>query len=75
MTTVAQLIEYLQTLPPKTTVEVSVNVDGNWSSYTVWESLKLPTQNSFNVSDNLEFCSLKNSPTLYLGRTYKNYND
>lgn len=69
MTTVAQLIQYLQTLPPETTVNVAVNVDGNWSSYTEWEQLELPDNFSlYKNSDNIEFYSGTENSIVYFGR-------
>lgn len=68
MTTVSQLIEYLQTLPGHTTVVVAVNVDGNYQSYTARESLELPDEISPDCSDNLDFMGSE-PPVLLLGRT------
>lgn len=74
MTTVAQLIEYLQTLPPETTVDVAVNVDGSYASYTSSEALELPNwietdgYGYWTMSDNIDYCDGDN-PQLFFGRT------
>lgn len=75
MTTVAQLIEYLQTLPPETTVDVAVGVDGSYASYTATEALELPKwiendgDGYWDFSDNMDFYSGNNAPSILLGRT------
>lgn len=74
MTTVAELIEYLQTLPPETTVDVAVNREAYIGSYTDTEALELPKwiQNDgygyWDLSDNMDFYS-GNAPSILLGRT------
>ena len=76
MTTVAQLIDYLQTLSPETTVRVAVAVDGNYSSYTSWEDLELPTKQEsgeyWDCSDNIDYYGIISDPgsfVLHIGRT------
>ena len=74
MTTVAQLIEYLQTLPPETAVGVAVSVDGSYASYTSSEALELPTRKTdgsfWECSDNMGFYSSKTGQTfIFFGRT------
>lgn len=44
MTTVSQLIEYLQTLPEDFKVHVAVKHDRDWYSFTEFVPLKLPTE-------------------------------
>lgn len=73
-TNVKQFIEYLQTLPPDTEIDVAVNVDCNWSSYTKYETLELPPQNengSFQTcSNNIDFMGIDGRGNfLNLGRT------
>jgi len=69
MTTVAQLIEYLQTLPPETVVTVAENVDCGYSgSYVTFNDLQLPTEFCPTCSDNLDFfTSDEIAPSLQLG--------
>ena len=74
MTTVSELITYLETLPQDTSVGVAVNVDNNWSSYTSSEVLELPIRNkdgSFEeCSNNLDFSRVLTGKTfLFFGRT------
>ena len=52
MTTVAQLIEYLQTLPQDAEVDVLHEEESNWTTYTEFDSLQIP--NEHGCSDNLE---------------------
>jgi|LakMenEpi03Aug12_release.lakeMendotaPanAssembly.Ray.scaffolds.fasta_scaffold670427_2 hypothetical protein len=52
MTTVAQLIEYLQTLPQDAEVDVLKEVSANWSTWTEFTSLEIPDK--YGCSDNLE---------------------
>lgn len=73
MTTVAQLIEYLQTLPQDTTVKVAVAVEGYYGAYTSWEDLDLPRDvaegfTAADFSDNMDFYGRGNDPWLCLGR-------
>lgn len=68
MTNVADLITYLQTLPPETRVRVAVAVEGNYSAYTAWEDLELPEGISPDCSDNLDFMG-SGEPWLCLGRS------
>lgn len=51
MTTVAQLIEYLQTLPLDAEVEVMSECRGSYETYTKFEPLQIP---EYGCSDNLE---------------------
>ena len=68
MTTVTQLIEYLQTLPGETVVKVAENVDqGNYASYVSMRDLQLPTEFCRHLSDNLEFYADEETPELELG--------
>jgi hypothetical protein len=72
MTTVAQLIEYLQTLPPETTVEVAGAEECHYSAWTIREDLDIPVvyfgSNRSDYSNNAEFIS-GDEPCLFLGRT------
>ncbi len=52
MTTVAQLIEFLQTLPEDAEVDVMKEVSANWSTWTTFEPLQVP--DAYGYSDNLE---------------------
>jgi hypothetical protein len=52
MTTVAQLIEFLQTLPQDAEVDVMAERTGPWTSYTEFEELQIP--NEIGNSDNIE---------------------
>lgn len=52
MTTVAQLVEYLQTLPQDAEVDVLREVSVNWSTWTEFTSLEIPDE--YGYSDNLE---------------------
>ena len=52
MTTVAQLVEYLQTLPQDAEVDVLREVSENWSTWTEFTSLEIPDE--YGYSDNLE---------------------
>jgi hypothetical protein len=52
MTTVAQLIEYLQTLPQDAEVDVLKEVSANWSTWTEFTPLQIP--DAYGCSDNLE---------------------
>lgn len=75
MTTVAQLIECLQTLPPETVVKVAATETCGYSVYTKFEDLDIPIVargvNPFDYSDNMDFISKLNDdePRLLLGRT------
>lgn len=52
MTTVAQLIEFLQTLPEDAEVDVMKEVSADWSTWTTFEPLQIP--DAYGCSDNLE---------------------
>ena len=52
MTTVAQLIEFLQTLPQDAEVDVMAERRGQWWTYTEFEELQIPDEHG--NSDNLE---------------------
>ena len=52
MTTVAQLIEYLQTLPQDAEVDVMKEVSADWSTWTTYAPLEIP--DAYGCSDNLE---------------------
>lgn len=69
MTTVAEFITYLQTLPPETVVRVAENISDGYASYVTFNDLKLPTEFSPTCSDNLEFydCADIITPELELG--------
>lgn len=67
MTTVAEFIAYLQTLPPETVVRVAENVEDGYASYVTFNDLKLPTEFSPTCSDNLEFYADIITPELELG--------
>ena len=69
MTTVTELIAYLQTLPPETTVEVLEEVSVEYSTFVSWEPLTLPSE-FLDFSDTLEFskASGKYGPTLSFGK-------
>ena len=62
MTTVAEFITYLQTLPPETVVRVAENIEDGYASYVTFNGLNLPT-NSYN----LEFFADEKTPELQLG--------
>lgn len=61
MTTVSELITYLQTLPPETTVDVLSLVEDSsgYSSYCTWVDLELPKGSCFTYqgTDSMEFFS------------------
>lgn len=67
MTTVAEFITYLQTLPPETVVSVAENIENGYASYVTFNDLKLPTEFRPTNSDNLEFFSDEKTPELQLG--------
>ena len=67
MTTVAEFIAYLQTLPPETVVSVAENVENGYASYVTFNDLKLPTEFRSTNSDNLEFFADERTPELQLG--------
>ena len=73
MTTVSELITYLQTLPPETTVDVLYEDSSGYSSYCNWVDLELPTEEIeefyVQVTDSMEFYSGtdKIGPFLRLG--------
>ena len=67
MTTVAEFIAYLQTLPPETVVSVAENVENGYASYVTFNDLKLPTEFRLTNSDNLEFFADEKTPELQLG--------
>ena len=52
MTTVAQLIEFLQTLPEDAEIEVMSECRDSWETYTKFEELQIPDEHG--NSDNLE---------------------
>ena len=52
MTTVAQLIEFLQTVPQDAEVEVICECRDSWETYTKFEPLQIPDEHGY--SDNLE---------------------
>lgn len=72
MTTVANLIEYLQTLKPETDVRVAVAVNDYHLDYTTWGALEIPTlkedDSYINYSDTIEYCG-KDASVLWIGRT------
>ena len=72
MTTVAQLIEYLQTLPPETTVQVAAAVEGMYTAWTTEQDLDIPQVaeglNPADYSSNMMFDhSSGGKPWLLLG--------
>ena len=67
MTTVAEFITYLQTLPPETIVRVAEEGGNGYSSYVTFNDLKLPTEFRPTNSDNLEFYADEKTPELELG--------
>ena len=67
MTTVAEFIAYLQTLPADTVVTVAENVEDGYASYVTFNDLKLPTEFRPTNSDNLEFFADERTPELQLG--------
>jgi hypothetical protein len=71
MTTVSELITYLQTLPPETAVHVLTEESSGYSSYCHWVNLELPTENSYESSNSMEFFSGsgKIGPFLRLGNS------
>ena len=71
MTTVAEFITYLQTLPPETIVDVLTEDSSGYSSYCTWVDLELPTEHFHESSDSLDFFSGtdKIGPFLRLGRS------
>lgn len=70
MTTVAELIAYLQTLPPETTVDVLEEESSGYSTFVSWTDLTLPTEHSYGSSDTLEFSRAIGGygPTLSFGK-------
>lgn len=52
MTTVAQLIEFLQTFPQDAEIDVMAERQGTYSCYTEFEPLQIPDE--WGYSDNLE---------------------
>lgn len=74
MTTVAELMRYLETLPPETTVQVAEAQEGNYTAWTIREDLDLPVVaeglNPADYSSNMEFIDIDSKlPRLFLGRT------
>ena len=67
MTTVAEFIAYLETLPANTVVSVAENVENGYASYVTFNDLKLPTEFRPTNSDNLEFFADEKTPELQLG--------
>ena len=71
MTTVAELIEYLQTLRPETSVMVLVGENDHYLDYTTWESLILPEIEESGAyrdySDTIDYCS-RDEPVIWIGR-------
>ena len=71
MTTVVELITYLQTLPPETTVDVIYEDTSGYSSYCRWVDLELPSESSFTYegTNSMDFFSGsgKIGPFLRLG--------
>jgi hypothetical protein len=59
MTTVTELITYLQTLPPEATVDVLSEDSSGYSSYCSWVDLELPSGSCFTYegTDSMEFYS------------------
>ena len=73
MTTVAEFITYLQTLPPETVVDVLSEDSSGYSSYTYWVDLELPTEEifgSYQETVSMEFYSGTDNvgPRLRLGK-------
>jgi hypothetical protein len=75
MTTVSELIQYLQQLPPETDVRVVVGVHVGDLKYSTFEALQLPqgfsSTNIYHFSPNntMEYSALiDNVPTLWIGR-------
>ena len=68
MTTVAELIAYLQTLPPETTVDVLAEETAGYSSYSHWIDLELPDE--YGCGKSMEFydCISLGKPFLRMGR-------
>lgn len=52
MTTVAQLIEFLQTLPQDAAVDVMAEREGQGATYVEYEELQIPDE--WGCSDNLD---------------------
>ena len=69
MTTVTELIAYLQTLPPETTVEVLEEESVHYSTFVSWTDLTLPSEFP-DFSDTLEFSKASGGygSTLSLGK-------
>jgi len=65
MTTVTELIQYLQKLSPETTVEVAVAVEDMYTAWTCHEDLDV--ENPSDYSSNVEFVD-GDEPRLLLGR-------
>jgi ABC-type molybdate transport system permease subunit len=70
MTTVTELIAYLQTLPPETTVDVLEEISAGYSTFVSWADLTLPTEHSYDCSDTLDFSKAigEYGPTLSFGK-------
>lgn len=74
MSTVAELIEYLQRLPLETDVQIAVAVDAGYSRYSTFEDLQLPkvkedeSDRCFSNNDHIEYYNTDNEPTLWIGR-------
>lgn len=66
MTTVSELITYIQTLPPETIVEVLEEESVEYSTLVTWTDLTLPSE----FPDTLDFskASGEYGPTLSLGK-------
>lgn len=69
MTTVAEFITYLQTLPPEITVEVLAKQSSGqrYLCYTHWIDLELPTKDSPKCSESMEYFSSSDIGFLRLG--------
>lgn len=69
MTTVSELIAYLQTLPPETTVDVLEEDCTGYSTFVTWTDLTLPSEFP-DFSDTLEFSKASGvyGPTLSFGK-------
>ena len=69
MTTVSELITYLQTLPPETIVEVLEEESVEYSTLVTWTDLTLPSEFP-DFSDTLDFSKAFGvyGPTLSLGK-------
>ena len=70
MTTVAEFIAYLQTLPGETTIDVLEEDSSGYSTFVSWTDLTLPTDPSYGCADTLYFSagSDKYGPSLELGK-------